>query len=405
MADRQEATVAQQGDQGVNNGTPPVDTMVDAIRQRMETEEQERREQMTINFGPQHPSTHGVLRVLLTVEGERIIDAQPDIGYLHRNWEKIVEGWTYPMVIPFSDRNDYLAAIANEQAITGAIETLLEVELPERAQLLRILVFELQRITSHLIWFGTFGMDSGAVTPFLLAFRDREKCYTLFEKLTGTRLLYNYLRLGGLRNDVPPGWLDELTDFLNQFEEESLPQFTNLLIKSEIFINRVKDVGYISPEDAIAWGASGPVLRGSGINWDMRKNDPFLPYDQFEFDVAVEEGGDAYARCLVRVREMSESVRIIRQVIDRLEDGPVMAKMPRAIRPPKGEVYHRVESPRGEIGVYLVSDGKTNPYRIHWRPPGLMHLQMLPMMAKDQLLADLVIIIGSIDIVLGEVDR
>lgn len=405
MADRQEAMADKDMARGVVLQPQDTETMEQAIRRRFEAEELDRRERMTINFGPQHPSTHGVLRVLLTVEGETIIDAQPDIGYLHRNWEKIVEGWTYPMVIPFSDRNDYLAAIANEQVITGAIEKLLELEIPERAQLLRVLVFELQRIASHLIWFGTFGMDSGAVTPFLLAFRDREMCYTLFEKLTGARLLYNYLRIGGLRNDVPPGWLDELKEFLDRLEHESLPEFINLLIKNEIFIHRVKGVGYISPEDAVAWGASGPVLRGSGVKWDLRKVDPYLPYDRFEFDIPVETGGDAHARCLVRIREMQESIKIIRQVLDQLEDGPVMAKLPRAIRPPKGEVYHRVESPRGETGVYLISDGSTKPYRIHWRAPSLIHLQMLPKLAKNHLLADLVIIIGSIDIVLGEVDR
>lgn len=380
-------------------------TMEESLRERLAAATPDRREQMTINFGPQHPSTHGVLRVLLTVEGEGIIDAQPDIGYLHRNWEKIVEGWTYPMTIPFSDRNDYLAAIANEQAMTGAIETLLALEVPERAQLLRVLVFELQRITSHLIWFGTFGMDSGAITPFLLAFYERERAYTLFEKLAGTRLLYNYLRVGGLRNDTPPGWLAELREFVDQLDEKSIPEFYDLLVDNDIFIRRVKDVGYISPADAVAWGASGPVLRGSGVNWDLRKVDAFLPYDRFDFDVAVETGGDALSRCSVRVREMRESIKIIRQVMDQLEDGPVMAKLPRVIRPPKGEVYYRVESPRGEIGVYLVSDGGPKPYRVHWRAPSLIHLQMLPMLAKGQLLADLVIIIGSIDIVLGEVDR
>lgn len=363
------------------------------------------RKRMLINFGPQHPSTHGVLRVLLTLEGETVVDAQPDIGYLHRNWEKIVEGWTYPMVIPFSDRNDYLAAIANEQAVVGAIEKLMEVEVPERGQYLRLLVFELQRITSHLIWFGTFAMDMGATTAFLHAFRERERCYSLFEEITGARLLYNYLRIGGLRNDVPDAWLQKLEKFLDDFENEAYPSYWDLVINNEIFVRRTKGIGVITPEQAIAYGASGPVLRGSGIRWDLRRSDPFLPYDEFEFDIPVGENGDAYDRAIVRMKEMAESVKIIRQVLKRLPDGPVMAKLPRALRPPKGEVYNRVESPRGEIGVYLISDGKPNPYRIKWRSPCFTHLMLLPEMSRGHLVADLVTCIGSIDIVLGEVDR
>ncbi|MEX2355944.1 MAG: NADH-quinone oxidoreductase subunit D [Thermaerobacterales bacterium] len=376
-----------------------------ALRRYMDGEDPEKRQRMTINFGPQHPSTHGVLRVLLTVEGETIADAQPDIGYLHRNWEKIVEGWTYPMVIPFSDRNDYLAPLANEQAVTQAMEKLMEIELTERGQLLRMLIFELQRIASHLIWFGTFALDTGAVTVFLHAFREREKYYTLIEKLTGARLLPGYLRVGGLRNDTPSGWIKEMLEWLDELENESFPQFMDLLVYNDIFIRRTRAVGTITAEESIAWGASGPVLRGSGVKWDLRKNDPFLPYDKVEFDVPVQQEGDSYARCLVRMQEILESIKIIRQTVDLMPEGPVMAKVPRVIRPPQGEVYHRVESPRGEIGVYLISDGGPKPYRIHWRSPCFVHLQMLPLMARGHLLADLVVIIGSIDIVLGEVDR
>ncbi|MFO7246164.1 MAG: NADH-quinone oxidoreductase subunit D [Bacillota bacterium] len=360
---------------------------------------------MLVNFGPQHPSTHGVLRVLLTLEGETVIDAQPDIGYLHRNWEKIVEGWTYAMVVPFSDRNDYLAAICNEQAVVGAVERLMGIEVPERGQFLRVLVFELQRLTSHLIWFGTFAMDMGATTAFLHAFRERERCYSLFEEITGARLLYNYLRIGGLRNDVPDSWLKKLEQFLDDFEKEAYPSYWDLVINNEIFRVRTKGIGVITPEQAIAYGASGPVLRGSGIRWDLRKVDPFLPYDQFEFDIPVGTNGDAYDRAIVRMKEMMESVKIIRQVMKRLPDGPVMAKLPRALRPPKGQVYNRVESPRGEVGVYLISDGGTGPYRIKWRSPCFTHLMLLPVMARGHLVADLVTCIGSIDIVLGEVDR
>jgi NADH-quinone oxidoreductase subunit D len=379
------------------------ETLEEALRRRVEQEGDRKR--MTINFGPQHPSTHGVLRVLLTVDGETIVDAQPDIGYLHRNWEKIVEGWTYPMVIPFSDRNDYLAAICNEQAVTQAIERLMGVEVPERAQILRLIVFELQRIASHLLWYGTFGLDTGATTPFLLAFRDREYIYSLFEEITGARLLYNYLRIGGLRNDVPDAWLKKLEQFLDRLERESWPEFMDLLIYNEIFIRRTRGVGVIPADVAVAYGASGPVLRGSGVRWDLRKADPFLPYDRFQFDIPVGTRGDAYDRALVRMHEIVESIRIIRQALAQLPDGPVMAKLPRVIRPPKGHVYSRVESPRGEVGVYLISDGGPKPYRIKWRAPSFVHLQLLPVMARGHLVADLVVLIGSIDIVLGEVDR
>jgi len=381
------------------------ETMEEALRPAHLEEQAGERRRMLVNFGPQHPSTHGVLRVLLTLEGETVIDAQPDIGYLHRNWEKIVEGWTYAMVVPFSDRNDYLAAICNEQAVVGAVERLMGIEVPERGQFLRVLVFELQRLTSHLIWFGTFAMDMGATTAFLHAFRERERCYSLFEEITGARLLYNYLRIGGLRNDVPDSWLKKLEQFLDDFEKEAYPSYWDLVINNEIFRVRTKGIGVITPEQAIAYGASGPVLRGSGIRWDLRKVDPFLPYDQFEFDIPVGTNGDAYDRAIVRMKEMMESVKIIRQVMKRLPDGPVMAKLPRALRPPKGQVYNRVESPRGEVGVYLISDGGTGPYRIKWRSPCFTHLMLLPVMARGHLVADLVTCIGSIDIVLGEVDR
>lgn len=381
------------------------ETLESSLRRIAEKELEAGRRNMLINFGPQHPSTHGVLRVLLTVEGETILDAQPDIGYLHRNWEKIVEGWTYPMVIPLSDRNDYLAALANEKAVVDAIERLMEIEVPERARYLRLLVFELQRILSHLMAVGTFAMDLGAVTPFLYAWREREMIYALMEELTGARMLYNYFRIGGLRNDVPDGWFKKLENFLDYFENEAYPTYWDLVLKNDIFIRRTKGIAVLSPENAIAYGASGPVLRGSGIKWDLRTQDTSLPYDKVEFDIPVGENGDAYDRTLCRAREMKESVRIIRQVLKLIPDGPVMAKLPRALRPPKGHVFTRTESPRGEIGVYLISDGKPNPYRIKWRAPSFVHLQLLPLLAKGHLIADLVVCIGSLDVVLGEVDR
>ena len=362
------------------------------------------RQTMTMSMGPQHPSTHGVLRVVLTLDGETVVDAQPDIGYLHRNWEKIAEYMTYAMTVPFSDRNDYLAAITNELALVQAVEKLTGIEVPERAQILRVIFSELQRITSHLLWFGTFGLDLGAVTPFLHAFTAREYCYRLFEKATGARFLYGYLRIGGMRNDVPDGWLDDLLSFLDQLERTYWPEFMRLLIDNAIFIRRTKGIGVLKPEDAVAYAASGPVLRGSGIRHDVRKADNYLPYDRFEFDIPVGENGDVYDRAVVRMYEMLESAKIIRQAVKELPDGPVMAKVPRAIRP-YGEVYHRVEGPRGEVGVYLVAAGDTNAYRARWRSPCFVNLQLLPLLARGHLVADVVAIIGSIDIVLGEVDR
>lgn len=392
---------------GAGDIIAPAESLAAAVRRKVAEELGGERRRMTLNFGPQHPSTHGVLRVLLTVEGETVVEALPDIGYLHRNWEYIVERWNYPMVIPFSDRNDYLAAIANEQAVTSAIESLLGVEVPERALYIRMLALELQRITSHLIALGTFALDMGMETVFLYCFNQREMCYSLFEKLTGARLLYNYFRIGGVRNDLPSGWLDELTRFLDQFEKPFWPELGALLFGNEIFVRRTKNVGIIPPETAIAFGASGPVLRGSGINWDLRKHDKIgtLPYDKVDFEVQVGENGDAYDRALIRYNEMIESAKIIRQIIDMLPDGKVMGNAPRTIRPEPGESFSRVESPRGEIGVHVISDGKPSPYRIKWRAPSFVHLQLLPEMAKGHLIADLVVCIGSLDIVLGEVDR
>jgi NADH-quinone oxidoreductase subunit D len=365
------------------------------------------RRRMTLNMGPQHPSTHGVLRVVVTLDGERVLEARPDIGYLHRNWEKIVEAWALPGTVPFSDRNDYLAAITNEIAVTEAIEKMADVEVPPRAQYLRVLFAELQRIISHELWYGAFGMDLGAFTPFLYGWRDREQGYDLMERATGARMLYGYLRLGGLRNDVPDDWLRSLERYLDFMEREAWPEYMKLLVENEIFIARTRGVGCVTAEEAIAWGASGPVLRGSGVKWDLRKNRPYLVYDKFDFDVPVGTEGDCYDRTLVRMREMRESIGIIRQVMRSLPDGPVLGKARATIRPRPGDFYSRIESPRGETGVYFVSDGKMNPYRMKWRAPGFCHLQLIPVMAAaaETKMADLVAQIGSLDIVMGEVDR
>lgn len=360
---------------------------------------------MTVNMGPQHPSTHGVLRLIVTLDGELVVRVVPDVGFLHRNFEKIVEGWAYPGIVPFSDRNDYLAAIHNEIAVCLAVERLAGIEVPERATHLRVLFSELQRIISHILFYGTFGLDLGAFSPFMYAFREREMGYTLMEKATGARMLYAYNRLGGLRNDVSDAWLRELEGFLDYLERQAWPEYMALLIENEIYRARTIGVGTLTAAQAIAWGASGPLLRATGIPWDLRKSAPYLSYDRFEFDVPTGKNGDTYDSAMVRMLEIRESIRIIRQVLDILPEGSVLAKVRPTVRPQPGDYYSRVESPRGEVGVYLVSDGTGKPYRLKWRAPSFCHLQLVPLMAQGAKVADLIAAVGSLDVIMGEVDR
>lgn len=362
--------------------------------------------ELILNMGPQHPSTHGVLRVIARLNGETVTGVEPDIGYLHRCFEKLTESKSYPGVMPFTDRCDYLGAIYNEWVYALAVEKLLGIQPPERAEYIRVIAGELQRVASHLIWFGTFALDLGATTPFLYAFREREEIYDLYEQLCGARLLYNYFRIGGVRNDFPPGWLGRLDGILDFIEKKGLPEYHALFTGNRIFEYRVQNVGPLSSKDAIAWGATGPVLRGSGVRWDLRQDDPYSIYDRFEFEVPVgRENGDCYDRYMVRMKEIEESIKIIRQAVRDLPEGDYITKVPKVIKPPAGQVYVRVEGPRGELGCYLVSDGTGSPYRLHWRSPCFTHLQLLPVISPGFKLADLVAIIGSIDIVLGEVDR
>ena len=370
-----------------------------------EAEENARHGLMTINMGPQHPSTHGVLRLVVTLDGEVVRRVVPDIGFLHRNFEKIVEGWAYPGIVPFSDRNDYLSAIHNEIAVCLAVEKLASIEVPRRATYLRVLFSELQRMLSHFIFYGTFGMDLGAFTPFMYSFREREWGYSLMEQVTGARMLYGFNRLGGLRNDVPDSWLGELEKFLDYVERQAWPEYMGVLVDGEIYIERTKGVGKLTAEQAIAWGASGPMLRGAGVPWDLRKTQPYLAYDEFEFDVPTGKNGDAYDFAMVRMLEIKESIRIIRQVLRVLPDGPVLAKVRPNVRPKAGDYYSRVESSRGEVGVYLVSDGSAKPYRLKWRAPSFCHLQMVPVMSEGGKVADLIAAVGCLDIVMGECDR
>ena len=359
--------------------------------------------ELFVNMGPQHPSTHGVLRLMLRVDGERVLGLKPDVGYLHRCFEKIAERRQVTMVIPYTDRTDYLAAITSEWAYVLAAEKLMGVEVPERAEYIRVIVGELQRIASHLLWFGAFALDLGATTAFLYAFRERESLFDIFQKLTGARMLYNYLRVGGVRNDLYDGFADDVLRFLNLLEDK-LREYNNLLTGNRIFETRTKGVGVITKEQAIAYGASGPVLRGSGVPHDLRKAHPYSVYDRFEFGVPVGEHGDVYSRYVVRMQEFYESMKIIRQALKTIPGGPWMGEVPRRMKL-TGDVYTRVESPRGEVGVYLVGDGTDQPYRCHYRSPCFVHLQLLEPMGVGHLIADMVAIIGSIDIVMGEVDR
>lgn len=362
-----------------------------------------RTQELLVNMGPQHPSTHGVLRVLTRLDGERVVDAWCDIGYLHRCFEKIAEKRTLGQVIPYTDRTDYLAALSMELAYVLAVEKLLQVEVPERAVYIRFIMNELQRIASHLMWFGAFALDLGATTGFLYAWREREKLLDIFEAVTGARMLYNFFRIGGVRNDVYGGFVDSVNRFLDDLETK-LGDYHRLVTNNKIFETRTKGIGVLSAEDAIAYGASGPVLRGSGVPYDIRKADPYLVYDRYDFEVPVGTNGDCYDRYIVRMKELSESIKLVRYGLEDLPRGDVMGAVPRRLRI-EGDTYARIESPRGEVGCYLVGDGNDVAYRVKWRAPGFVHLQLLGPLSRGHMIADIVANIGSLDIVMGEVDR
>lgn len=366
--------------------------------------------EMEVNFGPQHPSTHGVLRVILKVDGERIIDAKPVIGYLHRGTEKLFENMTFPQCVPHTDRMDYVASATNNLGFVETVEKLMGItaQIPKRAQLMRVMLSELQRISSHLLWLATHAIDIGAMTPFFYTFRERERILDLFEKYCGARLTLNCMRIGGMPEDLPPNWLEELETFLDDFRP-AIDEYESLLTNNRIWKRRTIGIGVLSPEQAIEWGVTGPPLRGSGVNWDLRRALPYECYPELEFEVPLGRNGDTYDRYLVRMEEMRQSVRILAQcvpLIRQTPEGEIKAKISKVVRPPEGEVYHSIESPKGELGYYIVADGKsTNAYRCHVRPPSFVNLQALPEMAKGHLISDLVALIGTIDIVLGEVDR
>ncbi len=367
-------------------------------------------EEMFLNMGPQHPSTHGVLRLLLKTDGELVEEITPYIGYLHRCAEKIGENLTYLQFIPYTDRTDYLASMSDNLGFCLAVERLMNLEIPPRAVWLRVMMAELQRIASHLLALGTFGMDVGAFTPFLYAFREREIILNLFEQASGARLLYNYIRLGGVARDITPRFVKELQEFIDIFPER-VEEYNQLLTENSIFIQRSANVGVLPADVGIAYGCTGPTLRGSGIPWDIRKIEPYSGYEQFQFDVIVGKGkkgtvGDCWDRYEVRIIEMLESLKIVKQALDGLPAGPIISpKLPKTVKPNKGEAYARIENPRGEIGYYIVSDGKEKPYRVKVRAPSFSNLCVLPVLARGYLVADVVAILGSLDIVLGEIDR
>ncbi len=366
-------------------------------------------EEMVLNMGPQHPSTHGVLRVEVELDGETIISAIPHIGYLHRCFEKHCESMTYPQIIPYVDRLDYLGSMTNEMAYVTAVEKLSGIKVPERVEYIRVIMSEFQRIASHLVAVGTYGIDIGAFTPFLYCFEEREKILTLFEITCGARLLYNYIWIGGLSHDLHPDFIRLAKEFLPNFKKV-LVELNNLLSYNKIFVERTANVGVLPADVAINYGISGPNLRASGVKWDIRRDDPYSIYDRFDFEIPVGTDshgaiGDCWNRYYLRFLEMEQSVKIIEQALEQIPEGNIAEAIPKRVKPPEGQVYARVEAPKGELGFFIVSKGQNQPHRVKVRAPSFIHLGILNELSKGHLVADVIANIGSIDVVLGEVDR
>lgn len=384
---------------------------------------------MILNMGPQHPATHGVLRVILELDGETVVKATPDIGFLHTGIEKTMESKTYAQVIPLTDRMDYVASLSNNLAYLLAVEKLLDVQVPPKAQFVRVLLTELTRIASHLVWVGSHALDMGAMSMLIYAFREREELMDIFELCSGQRMMTSYFRIGGLAQDIPDGLETKVRKVLDTFPAR-IDDYENLLTRNRIWLNRTVGVGKISAQNAIDLGVSGPILRACGVGWDIRKSDPYSGYEKFEFDIPTRKNGDVYDRYLVRMEEMRQSLKIVKQALDGIPEGDHVAHVPGVVLPPKeevvsniealifqfklvvegfsppvGEVYHSIESPKGELGYYIVSDGSNKPCRVRVRPPCFVNLSALPKMIEGELMADVVATIGSIDIVLGEIDR
>lgn len=385
--------------------------------------------EMTLSMGPQHPSTHGVLRLDLKLDGELVVNVIPDIGYLHTGMEKLFEYKKYQQGIVITDRMDYLNPLGNNLAYVMAAEKLLDLEIPERAQVVRVLMCELQRIASHMVWLGTSALDLGAMSVFFFCFRQREKILNLIEAASGGRMTPSYFRIGGLMMDLPAGFDNRVRQFMDDFPE-ALSTFETLVTGNTIWMSRTKGIGVIERDEAINWGLTGPSLRGSGVGLDLRKANPYTGYETYDFDVPTEPDGDVWSRFRVRMRELNESHKIVRQALERLKPGPIKADSPKIVLPdrddmrkhmdslihhflivaegfnvPEGEVYHAIEASKGELGVYMKSNGGPKPERVHFRGPSFVNLAALPVMSEGEMVADVVAIIGSLDIVLGEIDR
>jgi NADH-quinone oxidoreductase subunit D len=384
---------------------------------------------MVLNMGPQHPSTHGVLRLVLEIDGEIVVKLYPEIGYLHTGIEKTCEAKFYQQVVPLTDRIDYLSPMHNNLCYCLAVEKLLELPIPDKAQWMRVLLSELTRLNSHLVWLGTHAMDIGALTVFLYTFREREDILRIFEHVSGQRMMTSYFRIGGLAMEAPLDFFDRVRSFMKTFPEK-IDEYSNLLTGNPIFVNRLQNVGHLSAADAIALGVTGPPMRASGVDFDLRRDMPYSSYEKFQFDVPISQRCDVWGRYLVRLEEMRQSVRIINQALEGMPEGPVKADAPKIVLPdrekmktqmeslihhfkivtegfavPAGEVYQGIESSRGQMGYYIVSDGTAKPYRVHMRNPSFASLQALETMCRGRMLADVVAVIGSIDVVLGEIDR
>jgi NADH-quinone oxidoreductase subunit D len=363
-----------------------------------------RTEEFVVNMGPHHPSTHGVCRLLLTMDGERVIKIEPYVGYLHRAIEKICENRTYAQCIPILDRLEYVTAMSCNYVFALASERLAAIQVPERAEFLRVIMLELNRVASHLLWYGTTALDLGAITPFLYGFRERELIMDLFEMTCGQRLTYNYIRIGGVSKDIPPQFVPQCREAVAVITEK-MRDYEGLLNENPIWLARNKGVGILSPELAVAYGVSGPVLRASGVKHDLRKDDPYSIYDRFDFEIPIQKNGDCYDRYIQRLEEIKQSLRIITQALDGLPEGIIKTKIPVHFKPPAGETYARIENSRGELSVYVRSDGSVKPLRMKARGGSFNHLQVLPEIGKGLLIADIVAIMASLDIILPEVDR
>jgi NADH-quinone oxidoreductase subunit D len=365
--------------------------------------------ELVINFGPQHPSMHGVLRLIVKSDGEIVSEITPVIGYLHRGLEKIAEQLNYHQFMPYTDRLDYLASMNCNFAYAATVEKLAGIEVPKRAEYIRVIMAELNRIASHLVFFGTAGMESGAWTPIVYAFREREYILDLFDMTCGQRLTYNYFRIGGVADDLPKGFIEKAKEFCNYFEPK-LKEYNNLLTYNEIFIKRTANISVLTADMAIKYGVTGPNLRACGVKWDLRKDEPYSVYPELDFEVPIGKGekgtaGDIWDRYIIRMREMEQSLKIIRQCLDKIPEGEYCAAVPRIFKPAAGEVYCRFENPRGDLGMYLVSDGNKSPYRLKIRTPSFANLWVLPKICKGEMISDLIMAVGSLDVILPEIDR